>query len=195
MKSKLLDIATVQAGYSFRSKIEQHEHGVPVIQMKDICPRDGIIWAQIIKTALPGRPPSNWIENGNLLFLSKGNNNFSIYIEGVEEDTVSTPHFFQIKVTDDTVLPEFLSWQLNQAPAQRYFDKSAEGATSRHIRKNVLESLTIVIPSIEQQQEIIRLDKLFSDEARSFEQLANNRQHIMNAIAEDLNSTNEGVSS
>lgn len=181
--SILGEIVSISAGYAFRTSIKSSDTGVSVIQMKDVSLNNGLDWTGVILTELPGRRPSNWIENNDLLFLARGNHNYSVCIQDVFDDTVCTPHFFHIRIKDHRITPEFLNWQINQLPAQKYFDSAAEGQAKRNIRRAVLESLPIVLPSIPKQKQIVDLSNLINEERRIYTELANNRAELMGAIA------------
>lgn len=182
-KTTLGAIASVSAGYAFRTTIKTSDKGVLVVQMKDTSKENGLRWDDVIRTELPGRAPKIWLEDEDLLFLARGNNNYSVCIRDVMEKTVCSPHFFHIRITDPTITAVFLNWQINQLPAQNYIDASAEGQEKRNIRRTVLEDLPIIVPSIPKQNEIIKLDELLNDERMIYEAMMANRHDLMDSIA------------
>jgi len=188
---KLSAIASVSAGYAFRTTIKPSDEGVLVIQMKDTGQKEGLVWDDVIQTELPGRAPKAWLENGDLLFLARGSNNYSVCVKDIAEETVCTPHFFHIRITDPAITSEFLNWQINQLPAQNYINEAAEGQEKQNIRRTVLEDLNIIVPSIPKQNEIVELNKLLSHERMIYEEMTKNRAELMDAIALKLHSSNE----
>ena len=81
------------------------------------------------------------------------------------------------------VLPEFISWQLNQIPAQRYFKTTAEGSNYVSIRRQVLEDVPITLPSIEKQAQLVALHTSAVKEQKTLQKLITNRQQQLDAIA------------
>lgn len=52
------------------------------------------------------------------------------------------------------VLPEYLTWLLNQSPCQKYLEQNAEGSMSKSIRRSVLEETPIAIPPLVKQKRL-----------------------------------------
>ena len=188
MKSmKLHEIAWVYAGYSFREVIEDTGGYVGVVQMKNVHKNIGIQWNSIVHTDLRGRAKPNWLETGQVLFVARGNHNFAIFLEDVPRGTICSPHFYQIIVKDESLLnAKFLSWWINQRPAQKYLETFAEGSTTLSIRREILENLTVAIPPLAEQNDIILLDRSFQEERVIFEQLHENNMTYMTVLAYGL---------
>ncbi|WP_458793543.1 restriction endonuclease subunit S domain-containing protein, partial [Aeromonas caviae] len=79
--------------------------------------------------------------------------------------------------------PEFLAWQLNQSPCQRYFELHAEGSAAKSIRRQVLEEAPIGIPSLARQAAIMKLAHSLREERSLMQQLQRNGEQMMQAIA------------
>lgn len=184
---KLSDLVELHRGYPFRGKIEENEHGdVHVVQLRDAHPSGYIVPDEMIKTTLLGRKKPDWLQAGDVLFAAKGANFFAVLVEDLPEDTVCAPQFYLLKIKDEfknKVLPAFIGWQLNQAPAQHHFEKTAEGSMYLSIRKEVLESTPITLLSIEEQYEIASLYQASLKEERVLQQMIDNRQQQLKALA------------
>lgn len=185
---KLKEIADIRAGYPFREKIKEVEGGgVRVIQMRDADPEDGVQWSGLIATDLPSKRPPDWLKSGDLLFVARGYRHFALHLDEVPSPTVLSPHFFRLTVHENVgVLPGFLAWQMNQEPAQHYFRKSAEGTQVLNIRRQVLEDLPIVVPSLQKQETISRLNTAWRREQRVLKALADNRKRLLSALARQV---------
>jgi len=187
MNKTLADIAIVKAGHPFRGKIPEYKEGnAYVVQIRDIDNDGYIHWQQIIRTEITGRKSPEWLQKGDVLFAARGGRNVAAFVGDINQPTVCAPHYFLIQVTDETVLPEFVAWQLNQKNAQRYFVNSAEGSAQVSIRRAVLEALPLVIPSIEKQMAIVGFDNKVKQEKRLFNALIDNRASQMQGIAQAL---------
>lgn len=184
---KLKDVAKIRAGYAFRKKIEHVESGVRVIQMKDVSMRFGLNTAEISRTTLPGREPAMWCEDGDILLLARGNNNFAVLVRGTgNEKTVCSPHFFHIRLTDPKFKPEFLVWLINQPPLQDYLDENSQGKSIKNVSRGVLENMPLIEPRGVQQSSIMKLQKQVDEEILEFERLIEQRRAKMTNIAWEL---------
>lgn len=179
MKVKLEDIAILRSGYPFRKAVEEQENGaVSVIQIKDVS-KDGVDWASVSRTELPGSLPTYWLENGDMLFMSRGKNNFAVPLKNViEGETICTSHMFYIKLKSSHVIPEYLSIQLNTKQLQEYFTQHAKGAGKKHISKDVLKNVEIVVPPIQEQMRVVALEELFQQEKALIQDLVENNASI-----------------
>jgi len=187
MNRTLTDIAIVKAGHPFRGKIlEDTEASTYVVQIRDIDNDGYIHWQQLIRTNITGRKSPDWLKKGDVLFAARGARNAAAFVGDIDKPTVCAPHYFLIQVTDKSVLPEFIAWQLNQENAQRYFANSAEGSAQMNIRRAVLEATPLVIPSIEKQIAIVGFDNKVKQEKRLLNDLIDNRAKQMQGIAKTL---------
>lgn len=180
--------AEVRAGYPFRGGIEEVAGGeVGVVQMKDIEPGGDVKWAGVIRTELEGRRPQEWIEPGDVLFVSRGPRFYAACVSQAPVPAVCSPHLLQLRIRSGmALLPEFLAWQLNQTPLQRQTRAAAEGSNQLSIRLSVLASLTISVPSLETQQRIVNLAKAAREERALLQALIANREKQLDAIALSL---------
>lgn len=185
---KLKHIAEIKAGYPFRGRIlDTPGAKVRVVQMKNVSPENGVGWSELARTRLEGRRKPDFLGEGRILFVARGNNNFAICLDDVPVRSVCSPHFFLLEVLAGAdVTPEFLAWQINQRPAQVYFKKSAEGSNSLSIRKGILASLPIAAPALEMQEKILALNRTYLEERAVMLGLLENRRKMMDAIAGEI---------
>jgi len=192
----LIDVASVSAGYAFRGKIKEFPDGtIDVIQMKDIDETHRVDWTSLMKTRISENKSPNWLKKSDILFLARGNNNHAVYLDVPSEQTLCSPHFLRIHVRNESeVLPKFLAWQINQKPAQEYLSRVGEGNKVGNIRRSVLESIPIVIPTITNQSSIIEFNKLVNNERDLLLQQINIHQLMMTSIAQQLFDENQSMS-
>ncbi len=190
MKSKLCDIAEIRAGHPFRGTITPVEDAAtPVVQVRDVDSFGEINTKKLVRTELTGRKQPDWLQQGDILFVAKGAKHFASCVLELPEKSVCSPHFFIVRIKEEhtaTVLPEFISWQLNQLPAQQYFKSTAEGTLYVSIRRKILEDTPISLPSLEKQRQLMALYRASINEHKVLQQLIENRQQQMNTIARDL---------
>lgn len=183
--SKLSEYVEVIPGYPFRERILENPDGdARVLQMKDVDPSVGISWDGLLKTDLKGRRKPDWLQADDVVFLLRGNRNFAVILKSVPEPTVISPHFFLLRVGRQVpLLPGFLAWQINQKPAQRYFEMAAEGTVQRSIRRGVLEDMPFVLPTIQEQEVVVRLSEAAKSEADTYKELIANRERMLRAVS------------
>lgn len=188
LKESLSELALVQAGYPFRTTVDEVPDGdVRVIQMKDVSPELGIDWSAVIRTRLAGRKQPDWIVDGDILFAAKGARFYAACVAAALPYAVCVPAFFHLRVRREAALdPEFLAWQINQMPCQRQLLQAAEGSSLLSIRRAVLEQLVLAIPPIAEQRRIVSLAGLAVRERLALQRLIHNREQQLQAIAEDL---------
>lgn len=184
---KLGDIANIRSGHPFRGSIKADKEGdVHVVQVRDTKATGELLQSGIIKTTLTSKKQPDWLQAGDILFAAKGSMHHSALVESLPEKTVCSPHFFLVRIKSafkDLVTPEFICWQLNQLPAQHYFQRSAEGSLYLSIRKQILECTPITMLSIDKQQQLTALHRCGVNEQKVLQQLIENRQLQLNAIA------------
>lgn len=191
LDAKLISVgrlATLQGGYPFRGSIEESvDGGALAVQMKDVDAHRGVYWPGVTRTTLAGRKQPDWLKAGDVLFVSKGARFYAVCLDEPPSAAVCSPHFFLLRVLPQApMLPTFLAWQINQPPFQRQLQQAAEGSSQLSIRRPVLESLTVCVPSLADQQRIVALADLARRERRALHQLINNRERQIHALAEGL---------
>src|SRR5690554_3107251 len=191
----LKQIASINAGYPFRGKIpEVYDSTVIAVQMRDISLPDGVNWAECITTNLTGKRKPDFLQHGDILVAGRGNHNYAVLIDinkanktlGLTVEAVASPHFFVVRIQQENVLPEFVAWLLNQPYCQRYFEQNSEGSLTKSIRRSVLEETPMVIPPLEKQKTIVALANAINEEHKLMQQLIQNGERTLNAIANDL---------
>lgn len=187
-RTALAALVEVRSGYPFRGSIAEAPEGeVLAVQMKDVDAEAGIHWSGVIRTSLAGRKEPDWLQAGDVLFVFKGARFYAVCIDDPPGRSVCSPHFLHLQVAPGgTLAPAFLAWQINQPPFQRQLQQAAEGTSQLSIRRPVLESLTLSVPPLIDQQRIVELADLARQERRVLSQLIHIRERQLQALAEDL---------
>jgi len=184
-------LANIAAGYPFRGSIDAlPDGGVAVIQMANVEADAGIDWEAVKRVTLPTVRSASVLEPEDVIFTTRGTRNFAVALGRVPEPAVCSPQFFVMRVKDpNAVMPSFLAWQINQRPAQEYFQREATGSYILNIRREVIENLPIAILPIAQQRAITKLAAAAHEERAALSRLITNRNRQMEAIALDLHRT------
>ncbi|MFM5812509.1 restriction endonuclease subunit S [Aeromonas veronii] len=189
MKLHLYQVATISAGYPFRGKIPEHPEGnLAVVQMKDSSSEFGVDWMSCLRSEATGKKAPDWLQTGDILVAARGNQNYAVLVDTRHAPlpAVAAPHFYVVRPQSDALIPEFLAWQLNQQPCQRYFELHAEGTLTKSIRRQVLEEALIGLPSLAEQQTILAMARTLQEERQLMQLLQHNGEQMMHAIATRL---------
>ena len=183
--NKLIDIIS---GHPFRGRVEAiPDGGVCVVQMKDVGEDEAVRWRETVRTNLTGKKKPDYLQAGDVLLTARGSRNYAVCLEDVPCAAVCSPHFYLLRVKRGVLLlPAFLAWQLNQSPAQRYFDKSAEGSWQRSIRRPLLAALPLEVPEVVLQKKVLSVAALARREADTLKRLMENRERMLKSIAKDI---------
>lgn len=183
MITKLNNISTITVGHLFRKGIEPDTNGkFSVIQMKDVDSSCRLIASDLVRVNLDSPPrPEIIINQGDILFKSRGQKNTASLVDVPLENTVAASQFLVIR-PEQSVLPEYLAWYLNQAPAQQYFLQRAAGTSTPHLNKESLADLEVVVPEMQVQKNITRLVEMGLQESKLVEALHQKRQLLLQKI-------------
>lgn len=190
MRARLADYVDIQAGHPFRGSVPEDRDGKAfALQMRDITP-DGVVdWSLLTRTSLEAHKNAAWLQAGDVVFVARGQRNYALCLEEVPVPAVCSQYFFLLKVRSPALLPGFLAWQINRAPAQRYLAKNAEGSDQLSIRRGVLEGVPLVVPQLEEQQRIVALARDARRERQLLEALIRNREQQLEALALELHAS------
>jgi restriction endonuclease S subunit len=127
---------------------------------------------------------------GDIIFAAKGTKNFAAFYEIKNLPAVASTSFFVIRLNENfrgKILPEFLTWYINQPASQKYLKSQAVGSSIVSISKSVLEELELTVPDIQTQRIILKIGYLRNSQKKLREQIEMLRekqiqQHITNAI-------------
>ncbi|HIF9160817.1 TPA: restriction endonuclease subunit S [Photobacterium damselae] len=183
MKVNLKKIASVQMGHSFRSKLEPDANGnISVIQMKDLTEDNRLNAQELVQITMQDLKEHHRVKHNDLVFRSRGQTNTAALIDQELNDAVIAAPLLRIRVENDSVIPAYLCWFINQPSSQAVLQSKAAGTAVRMIGKPALEDLEIVLPSLDVQKKIIEIY-----------QLSINEQKLMNALAKKKRTFTESI--
>lgn len=180
----LKQVAAIRAGYPFRGSIPNIPEGdAYAVQIRDIRADASVAWDALVRTALEGRRTPDWLEQGDVLFVSRGGRLVAVCLDQVPVPAVCSQYFYLIRVRRPDLLPEFLAWQMNRGHAQRYLAKGAEGTDQPSIRRAILEDLPVAVPPLPVQRALAALQRDAHAERAALEALIENRNQQIEALA------------
>jgi restriction endonuclease S subunit len=155
--------------------------------MRDVDDDGSIKWDQLIRTSLPSGKSQHFLRENDIIFTARGPRNVASLIGSNCSNTVCSPHFFVISVSEQQhFMPAFVAWQLNQKPAQRYFSMSAVGSSQVSISRGALESTPITFLDISKQERVVLLNHKVMQEKNSLKALITNRAKQMEYLANKI---------
>jgi len=183
MKYQIKDIVEIQIGYQSRGKITPDSKGdFRIIQMKDFNDKY-VLEVKSISTFKPERDPNKYLVRlGDVLFLSRGRYNFGYTIEEPMPNTLFASYFYNLRLTIDGVLPEYLGWYLNSPVAQSTLQSKSRGSNIPYIPRASFEEVEVEVPPVTVQKKIVALATLQKKEQELTSSLLKKRKQLVDAV-------------
>lgn len=174
---RLGELAQVQMGYPFRTRLEQDPAGdVTVLQMKDIDVGNPVRVEGAICVSLHRGKSHHLLRPGDLLFRSRGQSTGAARVpEGIGAAVVSAPI---LRVRPQRVLSEYLCWFLNSPLAQAQLAAVAAGTSVRMISTDALKDLEVPLPPEAVQRRVAEAAILAERERSVMAQIAEERHRL-----------------
>ena len=182
---KLKKLVKIQSGYISRGKIDPREDGTCLLlQAKDVDADRLSYRTDAMVRFLPRLSGKDrFLKPGDILFMARGARNFSVLIDELPDSVLAAACFFVVRISNSEILPEYLCWYLNQSPVEEYLKRfSGRGVHMPVVRRAVLESIDIPLPSIKVQKQVSAINKLVVKEQELFKTLADKRKTLMTEI-------------
>lgn len=180
---RLLGIANVASGYTFRERLDAYPDGdVAVLQMKNIGPDDRVHTKDLPRVGLVDLSPRQLLREGDILFRARGLfHTAAVVTEGVNNAVVAAP-LMLIRVTSPKVLPEYLRWFINHPRTQEVLKNLAAGSYVRTLNKAAVSNLEVPLPSLERQRQIVEIAELSQREKSLLAAIAERRARLLDEI-------------
>jgi hypothetical protein len=177
-------VCTIQTGFTARGRLDPAEHGnVLALQLRDVTPSGAIVFNNLTLIHLDPVPEKYLVRTGDVVFRSRGERTTAAVIDASFPGPALAVLPLMILRPDPQVLSgAYLAWAINQEPAQRHFEESAQGTSLRMVSRSSLEALKIAVPSLETQQRILQLDALAKRERDLAEQLTLKQHELIRRL-------------
>jgi len=182
---KLKKIAKIQSGYISRGRIVPRKDGTCLLmQAKDVSAGHLSYRADALVRFMPTLSGKDWfLKTGDILFMARGARNFSVLIDKLPDSVLAAACFFVVRISNSEILPEYLSWYLNQLPVEEYLKRfSGRGVHMPVIKRVVLESIDIPLPPNKTQMQVSEINKLLQREQDLYKKLAEKKRNLMTGI-------------
>ena len=179
----LSEIADIYSGYLFRTKVENVEKGsFQVLQMANVAKSGDIDWSSLSRVNIDSVKSIQMIQRGDILFKAKGFSHTAILVDRTEKNTIASSFFFIVRVNSMNVLPEYVTWYINQKPAQQYLARTSAGTGIRYVNRANLRGLEIVVPDLVTQKKVVKLHTLNQREKHLLTEIQKKRQKLIDAV-------------
>ena len=183
MKEQLGKLASIQTGYSLRTRIEPKADGsLQAIQMKDLTDDSRVDCSQLVRIELEKVGEHHFARLGDLVLRSRGQNPKSALIDVDPGSAIVISPLLRIRIKDVRLTSEYLNWFINQKDAQAWLASRMMGSHGGMITKGTVEELEIEIPPREKQNLVVELAALSEREKSLMKELSNKKSDYVNAI-------------
>ena len=166
MKAFLGDVSEIQVGYQSREGIRAHPDGSHfLLHARDFNNVHQVDWSNLTRFTPASSMTKSEIQPGDVLFLAKGQDNFACPVNRVTNHVLAANSFYILRPDQATILPDYLAWWLNQAPAQEFIQLNRSGSSLPFLSVSALSRLEVPIPDFEMQRKIGELELLRKKEA------------------------------
>ena len=192
--AQLLNLAHIRTGYQFRERAPFTPNGrYSVIQLKDSDTARLLDDQEFQKFDLDNVKDSDLVNQGDILLRAKGNNHYAVCVDRILTDCLAGGLSLVIQCDKQKILPEFLTWYLNQQPAQAFLHKISAGTSIPVVSKKALLELLVPVPPLAKQQSIGNLYLTLLKEEQLSHKLSNARQHFLNGRMLSLVKTEQSL--
>jgi restriction endonuclease S subunit len=180
---KILDCADVRPGYSAKGAILNEPGGtLQVITAQHVT--KGEPYRYVDEHSFLITPPKFYekyfITSGDILFMSRGSNNYAVLIEEVPQPAIAPLTFFIIRPKQNAI-PEYLAWCLNQDIVKAQLKEIRTGVGTPMIPSSAFKNLTIPLPFLAVQKRIAELSRLQTREKILLQQLVGETVRLQQA--------------
>ncbi len=159
---------------------------VTYLQLRQFNDEGLVISKSIDFINITNKTEAHLLQDGDVLFVGKGNRLFSWCYRNSEGPAVASSIFFVLRPNLKIIYPEYLAAFLNAPQAKAAFRQLGSGTSIFSIRKSELGAFQIPILPINQQKRIAALAELHQQEIDLSKQLILQKQNLYTAIISKL---------
>lgn len=180
---KLLNLCNLSFGHYLKST---QDKGISYLQVKNFSDDgeylnnvENFVQKKNVKESL-------LLEQDDILFVSKGMRFFAYKYETSIGAAIASSIFYIIKVDVDLILADYLVCILNHPKSMAYFNGVSAGSSIPSIRKKELLDFEIPVPSVLEQEEIVKIYKLHAEQQKIVTELKQKNQIRFNQVINQL---------
>jgi hypothetical protein len=183
MNISLSEICEIRGGYQTREGIKWEPGGsFALIQAKDFDANHQLDWDGLMRFSPEDAVQQNQLQAGDILFLARGRENYAYCIDRVADYVFASNTFHVLRVSQSQILPRYLTWWINQKPAQSYLSTVRGVSSIAFISITSLGQLEVNVPTPETQAKIVALDELRHHEEALTQRLLDKKSALIEAV-------------
>lgn len=182
----LKDIAEIIAGYSFRTALQGKEGAsLFVIQAKNILSGGFVDESNLDGIDFENYRSKATIKKNDIVVSSRGSFRAGLVGSGTK-NIIAASSVYILRLKNKDIRPEYLMIYLNSSHGQKQLIESSTGVAIKSIKKNDLENIKVIVPTLEKQEKIIEVyyanNKLQESLARKIELINNINEVAINKL-------------
>ncbi len=189
MVTPLKRMADIHTGFTIRESVSYLANGdTKLLQSKDL-PKDScdIKSTGLINIDWKYDSKPFYLKNGSVVLLARGEPRAYVYKGEVDDKVVVGHIFIVINLNTYDISSDYLAWFINNAStAKQHFAINSTGSALNMTSISTVRDLPIVIPTIQEQQQILQRQAQTKVEAEAFNSLLKLRQEYNDAFNEQL---------
>lgn len=185
---RIMDCAEVLPGFSTQGSLRDEPDGTwQVVMGKHVTLGEPYVYREEDRLRIISeRDLSRYkLEQGDILYLSRGGNTYPVLIESVPEQTVAPATFF-ILTPRPNVVPEYLVWCLEQSPTEALIGTMRTGGGTPTIPRQWFMEIKLPLPDMATQHRIGELWRLQNRERRLRRQLLTESSNLQRLAGKHL---------
>lgn len=107
----------------------------------------------------------------------------TVCIQKHQANILVPSYFVSIKLTDQSYLPEYVSWYLNSNVVKRIFYQAQSGTVTPNINQRVIQDLTIPKLPLAKQEKVMKIHQLYLKERRLLKSLIEEKDRYYESIS------------
>lgn len=178
------DCAEVRPGFSAKGSIGDEPGGtLQVITAQHITKGEPYRFREEHKLLIvPPRSAAKYlVAPGDILFMSRGTNNYAVLLEEIPPQTIAPLTFYVLRPKSH-VVPAYLAWTLNQETVRARLNELRTGAATPMIPRQEFGEILIPLPPLEVQRQIERLADLQVRESSLLQELVSETERLNRII-------------
>jgi restriction endonuclease S subunit len=177
---RIQDCAEVRSGFSAKSALGNEPGGtLQVITAQHLNKTEPYRYREQHKLLItpPKFNEKYLVEPGDILFMSRGANNFAVLLEEIPQPAIAPLTCYILK-PKSTVVPAYLAWCINQEPVKARLNEMRTGAGTPMIPRREFGEIVIPLPPLATQRRIANLAALQAREKVLMQQLAEETERL-----------------
>lgn len=187
----LKELAEIISGINYKQEHISEKSETVLLQVKDFD-KDGNLCDETCNIKTTSVQERHLLQNNDILFAAKGSRHYSVVYKNQFGKAAATSSFFIIRNKSEKILPDYISWYINQKPAQEYFRMQGGNTFLSSVNKRQLENLIVPVPSIETQNIIIKVEALRKKELLLIHEIKLQKEALIEyCLIKKINEINE----